>query len=534
MATMRRKKSRPDRLCRRIAAIPEARDDPVHATAVWLATATAASVMLASAAWAQKAEVEPWVTARITASDNAGLGFATSGRDLITDVTGGLRVRTEGARTSLVGSAALRSFVYANNTQGNDIIPIVDLTGRWSAVERFFFVEAAARTTQTFIDPFAPGLTDTSTDNNATITQYRLSPYIESQPGANLHFRARSDNTRTKDYGDESAAFDAVDSSYFGFHTISLERDPVPLGWRLEAERSKTQYQGEFLPLVTDIARALVNVEVIDTLRMGLRVGVERDNFLSDPGWHSIYGGQLSWRPSERTVLDFDAEKRFFGNGVHLTFTHRMPWLSWDLRASRDLSTAASALFQLGPTDNVAALLDSLLTTRTPDPAQRASQVQDIISRQGLPASTTTVIPILAPRLSVVENITLGTTYLGVRNTLALTLGATRTRDALEEGPLATDSSLTNNLQKFVTLAYTLRMTPTTTAGLTVSYSRIDSLDTATTTGTTKDGSVRAHLAIQLTPKATALFGAQQRKLVSTVSLSGHETLAFAAIDQRF
>ena len=87
----------------------------------------------------------------------------------------------------------------------------------------------------------------------------------------------------------------------------------------LEAERSKTQYQGEFLPLITDIARALVNVAVVDTFRMGLRVGVERDNFLTDPGWHSIYGGQLSWRPSERTALDFDAEKRFFGNGVHLT-----------------------------------------------------------------------------------------------------------------------------------------------------------------------------------------------------------------------
>jgi len=531
---MRRKKSRPDGARLSIAATLEERHAPVLATSTWLATAAAVSLTLASPAWAQKVEMEPWVTARVTASDNAGLGFATSGRDLITDITGGLRVRTEGARTSLVGSVALRSFIYANNTQGNDIIPEVDLTGRWSAVERFFFIEAAARTTQAYIDPFAPGLTDTSTDNNATITQYRLSPFIESQPGPNLHFRARSDNAKTKDYGQESAAFGAIDSSYFGLHRISLERDPVPLGWRLEAERSETQYQGEFVPLITDIARALVNVAVVDTFRVGLRVGVERDNFLTDPGWHSIYGGQLSWRPSERTVLDFDAEKRFFGNGVHLTFTHRMPWLTWDLRASRDLDTSASALFELGPSNNVAALLDSLLTTRIPDPAQRASQVQDIISRQGLPASTTKVIPILAPRLSVVENVSLGATYLGSRNTLALTMGATRTRDAVEEGPLATDSSLTNNLQKVVTLAYTLRMTPTTTAGLTVSYSRIDSLDTATTAGTTKDGSVRAQMAVQVTPKATALFGAQQRKLVSNVSPSGHETLVFAAIDQRF
>ncbi|HEU5297072.1 MAG TPA: TIGR03016 family PEP-CTERM system-associated outer membrane protein [Burkholderiaceae bacterium] len=511
-----------------------ARRNQTHGITARLATAAAASLALASPVWAQRVETEPWITARLTASDNSGLGFATAGRDLITDITTGLRVRAEGARVSLIGSAALQSFVYANHTQGNDIIPLVDLTGRWAVAERFFFIEGAARTTQTHVDPFAPGLTDASTDNNATITQYRLSPYIESQPGANLHFRARSDNTTIKDYGHAAAAFDAVDSSYFGFHTISLERDPVPLGWRVEAERSKTQYQGEFVPLITDIGRALVNVAVIDTLRVGLRGGAERSNFLTDQGWSAIYGGQLSWHPSERTALDFDAEHRFFGNGVHLAFTHRMPWLSWDLHASRDLDTTPRSIFDLGPTDNVSALLDSILTTRIPNPAERANQVQNIISRQGLPASTTTVIPILAPRLSVVENVSLGVAYLGVRNTLALTLAATRTRDALEEGPLATDSPVTNNFQKAVTLAYTLRMTPTTTAGLTVSYSRIDSLDTATIPETTKDGSVRAHMAVQLAPKTTALFGAQQRKLASNVTPSGHETSVFAVLDHRF
>jgi uncharacterized protein (PEP-CTERM system associated) len=461
--------------------------------------------------------VEPWVSARLTASDNAGLGFATAGRDLITEITTGVRGRVDGARVSLAGSAALQSFVYAKHTQGNDIIPIVDLTGRWVAVEQFLFIEASARTTQTRIDPFAPGLTPTSTENNATLTQYRIAPFIESQPGPNLHFRARSDNTKTKDYGEESVEFDAVDSSYFGFHTISLERDPVPLGWRIEAERRKTQFQGEFVPLISDIGRVLANLAVTDTLRVGLRGGAERNNFLTDPGWNPIYGGQMSWHPSDRTALDFDAERRFFGNGVHFNFTHRMPWLSWNLRATRDLDTSPQAIFELGP-----------------NAADRAAQVRDIISRQGLPASTTTVIPILAPRVSVTENVSLGVAYLGVRNTLALTLGATRNRDAVESGPLATDSPVTNNIQHAATLAYTIRLTPTTTAGLTVSFSRIDSLESATTDATTKDGSVRAQMAVQLAPKSTALFGAQQRKLVSNIEPGGYETSVFAAFEHRF
>jgi len=120
-----------------------------------LATAVAVSLS-AVPARAERIDVEPWVTARVTASDNAGLGLSTASRDVITDVIAGVRVRAEGARLSLVGSASLESFLYARHTQGNDIVPSVDLTGRWVGVERFLFVEASVRTTQSHIDPFGP------------------------------------------------------------------------------------------------------------------------------------------------------------------------------------------------------------------------------------------------------------------------------------------------------------------------------------------------------------------------------------------
>jgi len=532
MATMPRKRSRVEGGSRLPTAAQRWRH---HSSAIGNCLATAVAVSLSAVpARAERIDVEPWVTARVTASDNAGLGLSTASRDVITDVIAGVRVRAEGARLSLVGSASLESFLYARHTQGNDIVPSVDLTGRWVGVERFLFVEASVRTTQSHIDPFGPGLSATSTENNTTLTQYRFSPVIESDPSSTLHFRARSDNTTTKDYGLASADIDAVDSAYFGFHTISLERDPVPLGWRLEAERSDTRYQGELVSLVTDVSRALVNVAVTDTAYVGLRVGVERSNFLVDDGWTSVYGGQASWRPSERTNFALAVEHRFFGNGVNLSFTHRMPWLSWDVRASRNLDTTPRSIFSVAPTNNVAALLDAILTTRFPNPADRANQVQDIISRQGLPTSTATAIPILAERLSVAENVSGGVSFLGVRNTLALTLFATRTSDALEDGPLATGEADTNNIQHGATLAYALRLTPTATAGLTVNYSRIKSLDTATASERTTDSSVSAHMTFQLATKTSAMFGASQRRLSSNVVPSGHETTAFALLDHRF
>jgi uncharacterized protein (PEP-CTERM system associated) len=208
--------------------------------------------------------------------------------------------------------------------------------------------------------------------------------------------------------------------------------------------------------------------------------------------------------------------------------------LAWDLRASRSLDTTPSSIFDLSPTNNVAALLDAMLTTRFPNPADRAAQVQDIISRQGLPASTTTAISILAPRLSVSENVSAGLSYLGVRNTVALNLFAIRLRDAVEDGPFATDNPDVNNVQHGATIAYTLRLTPVATAGLTATYSRIKSLDTATSAEHTTDASIGAHLSIQLAPKTSAMFGVSQHKLTSNVSAPGHETSAFALLDHRF
>ncbi|HEY6513737.1 MAG TPA: TIGR03016 family PEP-CTERM system-associated outer membrane protein [Burkholderiaceae bacterium] len=492
------------------------------------------SLSAGAPAWAERTVVEPWASARITASDNAGLGLATSGRDIVTDLAAGVRVRAEGARLSLIGSASLESFHYARHTQSNEIVPSVDLTGRWMAIERFLFIEASARTTQTYIDPYGPGLTSTSTGNNTTLTQYSLSPFIQSDLSSDLHFRARSDNSKTKDYSLTSAEVDAIDSAYFGFHTSSLERDPVPLGWRLEAQRSETRYQGEFVPLITDVQRALVNWAVTPTARVGLRVGVERNNFLADDGWTPVYGGQAAWRPSERTNFLFEIEHRFFGNGLNLMFTHRMPWLAWDLRASRSLDTTPASIFDMAPTNNVAALLDAILTTRFPDPAARAAQVQDIISRQGLPASTTTAISILSPRLSVAENVSAGLSFLGVRNTVALNLFVTRRRDAVDEGPFATDNPDVNNIQHGATIAYTLRLTPTAAAGLTATYSRIKSIETASADQYTTDASIGAHLVFQLATKTSAMFGVSQRKLTSNVSTPGRETSAFAFLDHRF
>jgi len=494
-----------------------------------------AMACVASSAVAQRVDLEPAITTRLTASDNAGLGTVRGDRDLVLDVTPRLRVRAEGPRTSLVGNVALESINYQQHTQDNEIFPRADLTGRVMAIERFFYTEGSVRIEQSNIDPFGARPTSTTTDNAATTRQYRLTPYIDTDPMAGLHLRVRSENVRTKVSGlGGSTSLDEAGSSYFGLHTASLEFDPRPLGWRLEAESSRTRYDGGIQPLSIDIARALVNLAVFDSATVGLRVGAERNNFLLDNDTRAVYGAQASWRPSERTVFEVDGEHRFFGTAMHLVFTHRMPSVAWNIRAARDIDTSPRSLFNLGPTDNVAALLDSMLTTRFPNAFDRARQVQDIISRQGLPSAIATAIPILAPRISIADTASIGATLLGTRSTVALSLYVARVRDALEVGPLATDAAATNNIQHGIALAYTLRVTPIASLGVALDYGLIESLDSAVAFERTRQASARGQLVVQLAPKTYSQFGIEYRKLASNVTTSGREASAYVSLEHRF
>ncbi len=80
------------------------------------------------------------------------------------------------------------------------------------------------------------------TANTLSTAQGRLSPYIEHDFDGRTRFRLRSDNTWTEDDASQASLASPSAAGYFGFHTFSLEREPVPFGARLEAERSDTHY----------------------------------------------------------------------------------------------------------------------------------------------------------------------------------------------------------------------------------------------------------------------------------------------------
>jgi uncharacterized protein (PEP-CTERM system associated) len=360
-----------------------------------------------------------------------------------------------------------------------------------------------------------------------------LTPYIEREVTADLRYGLRSDNVKTQDDGSDLIGSSAA--GYFGFHRIYAEQDPVPFGWRLEAERSETRYDNSVQePLVLDLARASLNYAIGPDLAVGLRAGYERNTLvagLEQSG--SIYGAQMRWSPSERTQLSAFAEERFFGHSWRVAFDHRMPWLAFNTSFSRAIESAPQLLFELPAGSNVSALLDQMLTTRIPDPVERARAVQELINNRGLPNATNSPTSIYTQRLSVVtaNNVSIG--YLGRRSTITLSGYQWLTEDLTPSTTLPTDTTLNNNKQYGVALVLSHRFTPATTALLSMDYSRIRALE-GVGNDNTKQAEARLRFTVQAGRETAGFFGARYRKLASNVITSGDETAVFMGLDHTF
>jgi uncharacterized protein (PEP-CTERM system associated) len=501
-------------------------------------------VVIAGALCCAPSHAERWqldtaISSEVTVTNNSLLTAESPQSDVVVSVRPRFVLLAEGARLKLKGSGSLNAISYTRNSQESRALPDLDLSAVAVAIERALTLEAGARVSQQSENPFGlrvdPGATGATTTNRVTTTQYRFSPVLDIQSNGGARIFARSDNLHLDD--DSSTLNDAATSTatgYFGHHNVVIEQQPQPLGGRIELDRTDTRYKNAQRALISDIARAVVTYSFGDRLTLGLRGGGERNNFVVGDETRATYGAEMAWQPTERTDFSAAVDHRYFGTGGRLVFEHRMPWVAWNLLLTRDIVSTPQTLFDLPPTDNVAALLDQLYTTRFPDPVERSRQVQEVISRGGLPASLTQATTVYSQRISLQTYGSLRVAYVAARNSVALSGFWSRLEDAPETGALATALAINNNIQQGVSLTGSRRMTPTITAKLGVDRSTIKSLGAATTDQATEQRSVRADLTIQLAPRTSSYVGVRHTRFIQEQSLRNNEDAAFVGIDHRF
>jgi uncharacterized protein (PEP-CTERM system associated) len=490
----------------------------------------------APAAFAQRWTLEPGASSQLTWTNNSLLGATGARDDLVLELRPRISLRGEGARLRLAGTAALNAITYFNGTRASRALPEADLNARLEAIERWLFLEAGVKASQSSSDPFGVRFESGTTANTLTTTQGRFSPSIEAPIDALTRYRIRSDNTWTHLSSADSTATAATGAAgYFGRHAATIEHDPAPLGWRVEAERNQTRYRdGVTTPLITEVARAVVDYAATQELALGLRGGYERSSSVVAAGGRgTIYGAQVKWQPSVRTLLSAENERRFFGSAWRLGFDHRSPHLAFNLALSRGLQTTPQSLFELPATGNVEALLDAMFTTRIPDRAERDRVVQKLIADQRLPSATLVPTSISSQRQSLVTARSGSVGVLGSRNAVFVGFFDTRTEDVPDAAALATGVAANNNQQRGASLTYSHRVAAAVSLSATLDWSRIRALNLAAPTETTQYGA-RAQVSVAASPRSSVVFGGRLRKVDSNIAVSGQELAIFAGLDHRF
>jgi len=388
-----------------------------------------AAVLALSAAkgGAAKWTVIPSVELRETYTDNAFIGSDPARSDFITQVTPGIRIDGRSPRLAANLRYTPSALFYARNSEANDVANYLDASGRLEAVEKFFFVEAAANVNQSFITPFAPqpGDITTVTQNRVETRTLSFSPYVKSE-GRYLEYELRNRNTWTD--SDREGLGNFRTQQWTGRVARPVRR----FGWALEFDATDNSQYGTLVDRPDDKARLYrgrVYYQPDPAWRLSASAGSEENNYiLQQTQRTTIYGAGLAWHPSPRTSAELEYENRFFGPSRLARFNHRTRLTAWNVGYSRNTSTYQEEVLRLPP-GNTTALLDSAFAARFPDVDQRRAAVEQFMRASGTPAFLSSSLAFYTQRVYLREGVDASVAVLGKRNSIAFTAFAAESSD---------------------------------------------------------------------------------------------------------
>ena len=400
----------------------------------WIAASSGLACMAAagdvlSANWTFSA------SAGATESYNHYIGANQPNDGFATSLTGTLGIHGDGARLRLNGSVGGTEVLYAGQGQSNSFAPSVSLAANLEAIEKFFYVDATAYVSESFITPFGPQPTNlTVPTNNRYISQsYSVSPYIQGVIAPNISYSLRDDNvwTPSASYGDSSAKTPTTYYNNLDGHLSSVVGNGG--GWTLQYTRQSYDNGTATDNYIIQVARAIGYFAVDPELTLSVRGGYEKDEFpalngsdgallpsQSDQG--TIYGAGINWRPTDRTSLNGYWEHRFFGSSYNWLLSHRLPDIALSANFTRGLSSYPQLALAIPAGVTVAQFLDAAFTTRIPDSAQRAAAVAQFLAQTGLPPTLASPLNFYATTITLQQTASVSAVWVGKLNAVGFTL----------------------------------------------------------------------------------------------------------------
>jgi uncharacterized protein (PEP-CTERM system associated) len=332
--------------------------------------------------------ITPSISGSATLTDNGHPGQGQKQSDFITSVTPGIRVDGKGGRVSGNLNFSWQQNFYANASQYNNDQKSLAATGKAELIEQWLFLDAGANIAQSPTSVFATQSVGNElvNGNRTQTTSYNWSPYIQGYLAGSVGYELRYRNTQTTGNNGIYATGSGVDAQAWSGRLSGATPFSL-LGWSLNAEDQLIKFGSQRDTKSNRLLGAL-EYRIDPQLKLNVSAGQESDNYTSFQYQNrSVSGYGLDWAPTERTNLTLKKEKRSFGSGHVIDFSHRTALTAWKYIDSRSVVIPAQQ-FTTAQVSTAYDLLFLQMASSIPDPIARAQFVTLLLQLAGIPANS--------------------------------------------------------------------------------------------------------------------------------------------------
>ena len=513
------------------AAATPARAQEINAPAAPAAPTAPAQVeeqrALRTGGW----HVTPQISVSETYSDNvAHVPSASAQSGWMRSVAPGIRIDGAGARVKGFFDYRLFNIVYANQSQLNNNRNLLNSSATIEAVEDWLFVDARAIISQQYRSAIGAVANDTvsANSNRVETTTYQVSPYIRGRMSDIAAYRLRYNATSG---GSKDGAIPNTNTSEWAGR-IKSAPSSAKLGWSVDGSALNVRNSTVGNRQDARISGSLI-YDIDPQLHVSIIYGHETTDYASSTKQaFATPGFGFEWSPSQRTQVSAVKEKRFFGDGHSLIFSHRTPLVAWKYTDSKDVSVMPNQIAASG-LGTISGLMSDLLARSNPDPVARAQAVNARLEQTGVSALTTASGGVLTSSIFVTGSRVASVVLLGAINTVTLSLTQTdRQSIGLDTGTVNTFSSNSSFRQQGWNVAWAHRLTPLSTMTLMLSRLRTEAL--TVTSSESSQNIQNLIFSTQLSPRTFASVAARRTQFDNSVGGGFRENALVGTLTMRF
>lgn len=470
--------------------------------------------------------IKPRIRLGETWSDNVDVGRSQNSKTsgLITEIAPGIHIDARTARLQAYFDYSLIGLYYTEPSGYSRTQNALNTFGTLEAISNWFYLDFSAVIAQQAISAFGTQTASTSYQNsNSTETgTYRLSPYIRGRLGNDVNYLLRYNWSTTQ--ASASNVSDINLSEWSG--QLSGGTAFKNLRWSVDASQQTAEYS---LGRKTEAERlyATATYQLIPQFRISLSGGQESNNYASaDQISHNTSGYGFDWNPTERTQFSVFKERRFFGDGHRINFSHRFPLATVTYTDTRDVSVLPNQFSTVGVGTMYDLIYQTMLIQIAQDPSfngnpvliaqEAAFRTNFLLSTFGIPANAQVTSSFLSSRATVQRRQQLALAMQGARNVLTLMVNRNENQSILATQAINDDffaNNLTGIRQTGFSINLAHRLSEQSSLNVLATRQNSDSLGNSSLRTTTT--TYQANLISKLGSKTSATVGVRRTEFDS-------------------